>query len=146
MQFLVSILVSIVLGYRAKQKGKDGLKFGAGVAVLLLAPSAILGFWDQAVGVHQALWWVLAAFITAIAWLRLENSKGSQQVVNSTQVSEPKTINVESTTPKPWTSAEAKHVWAEALAWAKMHKLKAAGNIILGVWVLGSARQHSFGQ
>ena len=69
---LVGLLLAIVLGYRAKQKGRDGLKFGAGAAVALLVPLTAIQAWDQVAGVPAALWWVIAAFVTCIAWMRLE--------------------------------------------------------------------------
>jgi hypothetical protein len=77
MQFLVGILISIALGYRAKQKGRDGLKFGAGVAAVLLGSSAVLGFYDQAVGADPVIWWVIAAFTVVMAWMRLEKPTGT---------------------------------------------------------------------
>lgn len=137
MQFLVSMLVSIILGYRAKQRGKDGLKFGAGVAVLLMASSAVLGFWDQAVGTHPALWWVLAAFVVAISWLRLDRPGKEQLPAASTGVPPPQNATSDATVPKPWSRAEGRQVWSEGLAWAREHKLKAAGNILLVAWVFG---------
>lgn len=83
MQFLVSILISIALGYRAKQKGKDGLKFGAGVAVVLLGSSAVIGFYDQAVGASPVIWWVIAAFTVVMAWMRLDKPTGTSQQAHS---------------------------------------------------------------
>ncbi len=77
MQLLISLLISIAFGYQAKQKGRDGLKFGAGIATALLVPLAAIQFWDQAVGADPALWWVVAAFVTYMAWTRLQKGPSS---------------------------------------------------------------------
>lgn len=145
MQFLVSLLACIVLGYRAKQRGRDGLKFGGGVALVLFGSSAILGFWDQAVGVHPGLWWVIAAFTVVMAWLRLEKSKSppsqASALVSNTQPAEldaaiSDSTKTQTSKPKPFSKADFQHAWAEGIAYWQQHKIKGTLNILIGIFGL----------
>jgi hypothetical protein len=77
MEFLVSLAAGYFIGQAAKRRGREGLRWGAGIAAVLLASSSILGFYNQAVGVAPYLWWVIAAIVVGLAWFRLEG-KGSE--------------------------------------------------------------------
>jgi hypothetical protein len=145
MQMLVSILLSIVLGYRAKQLGRNGLKFGAGVATSLMAPLAALQAWDQVAGVHPALWWVIAAFVTCIAVMRLEKPRTEVdgKSASATQlgpmpqkirVDEPtcSTVNSPSHKPviSPWSPESSSHFWTEKRAYFGWHKINGGFRIV----------------
>ena len=117
MQFLVSLLLCIALGYRAKQRGRDGFKFAAGVALVLFGSSALLGFWDQATGdVQPFLWWAIAVFTVVMAWMRLEGSAAKnpnnkvEAAPSSTAAPTPQPAHAAVVTPPP-----TKEKWSEKL-------------------------------
>ncbi|MBT9455063.1 MAG: hypothetical protein IV097_00435 [Burkholderiaceae bacterium] len=116
MQMLVSLLLSIVLGYRAKQKGRDGLKFGAGVAVALLVPLTALQAWDQVAGVYPALGWVVTAFITCLAWMRLEKPKAGVDAKPAAVEQQGPSQKVQPGPAAPAPAEKVKETWREKLA------------------------------
>lgn len=132
MQFLVSILISIALGYRAKQKGRDGLKFGAGVAVVLLGSSAVLGFYDQAVGASPVIWWVIATFTVVMAWMRLDKPAGT-----SPQAHTAPAVNTQSVANSSAATASAldptKPTQPGLIGWIRRQKREAIMLVVAGL-------------
>ena len=71
MEFLLSLVAAVLIGQVAHRRGRNGLQWGAGVATVLLATSAGLGFYNQVVGVAPYLWWIIALAVVGTAWHRL---------------------------------------------------------------------------
>lgn len=109
MEFLVSIAAAVIIGQAASRKGLNGLRWGAGVAALLLGTSGVIGLYAQAAGAAPYVWWVVAVVIVATAWNRL-SSKPAQAPV-SNEPSAAATNHAALVTEGPSVALEQKPMW-----------------------------------
>ncbi len=135
MEFLVSLLAAALVGWTAHRRRRSGLQWGSGVAAVLLATSAALGFYNQAVGVAPYIWWIVAVVVVATAWHRLSaassppplNPASPEVLKAAPDVRSAKSVDVEAPSP-------AAKKWRLTLGRTREEKL---GSVLVLVVVVG---------